>query len=197
MLPKVIVVARKGLIGNLYSSGLVTLAVELNKATRTGVHCTVSGGDDPRIGGDAFDDALLNEISVPGVSCIYIGHSLGADQALRFARKAKLRGIKLPLICPIDPVCWDSDAKVFQPGVWEVDDNVIRVCGFRSISYPGMGRVVRAAGNTVTEISDPQLNVPHAVANPPGGLDIATSPVVHSAIRVAVLTAVAQLDAAA
>jgi hypothetical protein len=37
-----------------------------------------------------------------------MGRWFGADQALRFARKAKVAGFRLPLICPVDPVSWDS-----------------------------------------------------------------------------------------
>src|SRR5205085_294436 len=99
---------------------------------------------------------------------IFIGHSLGADQALRFARKAKVAAFRLPLTCRVDPVSWDSNATQWAAGRWEVDDNVDRVLGFLSTSFPGEGRVFRATGNNTTDVSDVQLSLPHATF--PGGL---------------------------
>jgi hypothetical protein len=184
-------VARHGYFGNIYSWGIDDLAGELNTSTPLGVHFTVSGGDDPRVDGDAFDDAML-EILAKGTPVVWVAHSLGADQALRWCRKANARGLRVPLVCPIDPVSWDSDANSFQAGRWEVDANVDRVVGFLSTSFPGEGRVFRAAGNDHTLISDTQLELPHAV--PRGfGTDIASSPIVHRAIIEAVKDLVTQL----
>jgi hypothetical protein len=124
---------------------------------------------------------------------IYIGHSLGADSALRFTQAA--HNFKLPLICPVDPVSWDSNAQQVVPGRWEVGSNVERVIGYRTNTFPGGGRIVLAAGNTVTNLTDTTLNVPHA--SPPGGLDIASSPEVHAAIVAGVHDVVTQMQAVA
>jgi hypothetical protein len=78
-----------------------------------------------------------------GATVIYIGHSLGADSALRFAQAA--RNFKLPLVCPVDPVSWDSNAQQVVPGRWEVGSNVARVIGYRTNTFPGGGRIVLAA----------------------------------------------------
>jgi len=178
-----------GLGGDLYSTGMDRLAEEINRATPVGWHAVVSGGNDPRLDKNSFDNGLLAALG-KGATVIFIGHSLGADQALRFARKAKVAGFRLPLICPVDPVSWDSNATQWTAGRWEVDDNVDRVLGFLSTSFPGEGRVFRATGNTTTDVSDVQLSLPHATF--PGGLDIASSPIVHQAIIAGVKDVVAR-----
>ena len=180
---------RHGLMGNIYSWGMDDLCAELNCATPEGCHFTLSGGDDPRFDQAASDAAFLAALKAGAVG-IDVGHSLAADALLRFSVQAQAAGIKLPLICPVDPVCWDSDAASWSAGRWEVGSNVARVVGFRSTTYPGGGAVFPAAGNTTTIISDPQLPYVHAV--PRGaGLDIASAPEVHSAILAAVLEVVA------
>lgn len=192
---KIVGRVRHGYFGNIYSWGMDDLCAELNRATAEWVHFTLSGGDDPRLDQVASDAAFLAEIQA-GATGIDIGHSLGADGLLRFARTAKAVGVKLPLACPVDPVCWDSDANAFIAGRWEVDDNVARVVGFASDTFPGGGRVFRAAGNTVTDVSDVQLALPHAV--PRGmGIDIASAPAVHKAIIDAVLAVEAAVRQAA
>lgn len=180
-------VCRHGLGGNLYSTGMDKLCAELNKVTPAGVHFTVSGGDDPRFDEAQFDEGLLNMLA-KGTTVIYTGHSLGADAAIRFADLAKSHGYKLPLICPIDPVCWDTNATI--PGIWEIGDNVSRVVSYRSVTFPGGGLVRAKAGNTTTQITDVQLQLPHATM--PGGLDIASSPQTHQAVIAAVLAVVNQ-----
>jgi hypothetical protein len=187
----IIGVCRHGLGGDLYSTGMDQLAAKLNAATPVGCHFTVSGGNDPRLDEASFDQGLLAAMGKGGV-VIYIGHSLGADAALRFCQLAARANFKLPLICPVDPVSWDSNAAQFQAGRWEVGPNVARVIGFLSTAFPGRGRVFPAAGNTTTQITDTQLNLPHATL--PGGLDIASSPDVHAAIISGVMDVVAQLQ---
>jgi hypothetical protein len=172
-------VCRHGLGGELYSTGMDKLAAELNAATPAGCHFTVSGGNDPRLDEDSFDNGLLAALG-KGATVIYIGHSLGADAALRFCQLAAANRFNLPLVCPVDPVSWDSNAAQFSAGRWEVGANVARVIGYLSTSFPGEGRVFPAPGNATTQITDTQLDLPHATL--PGGLDIASSPVVHAAI---------------
>lgn len=185
----IIGVCRHGLWGNLFSTGMDELAVLLNQHTPNDTHFTVSGGDDPRIDEDEFDAGLFHHLA-QGDDVIYIGHSLAADASVRFSVKCADLGYKLPLIGAIDPVSWDSNAAAFLPGHWEVRDNVKRVLCYRSVTFPGEGVVFRAAGNTVTDVVDTQLDLPHAVANPPGGADIANSPIVHAALLKAVLQVV-------
>src|SRR5262249_4963791 len=135
-----IIVVRHGLGGDLYSTGMDKLAEEINRATPVGRHAVVSGGNDPRLDENSFDNGLLAALG-KGATVIFIGHSLGADQALRFARKAKVAGFRLPLVCPVDPVSWDSKATQWTAGRWEVDDNVDRVVGFLSTSFPARARL--------------------------------------------------------
>jgi len=175
----IIGVCRHGLGGDFYSTGMDRLAEKLNAVTPSGCHFTVSGGNDPRIDETSFDQGLLAAMS-KGAVVIYIGHSLGADAALRFCQLAAANKFNLPLVCPVDPVSWDSNAAQFVAGRWEVGSNIARVIGFLSTAFPGEGRVYPAAGNTTTQISDTQLQLPHATL--PGGLDIASSPIVHDAI---------------
>jgi hypothetical protein len=187
----IIGVCRHGLGGDLYSTGMDKLAAELNDATPVGCHFTVSGGNDPRLDESSFDQGLLVALS-KGATVIYIGHSLGADAALRFCQLAAVNKFNLALVCPVDPVCWDSNAAQFAAGRWEVGPNVARVIGFLSTAFPGQGRVFPAAGNTTTRITDKQLNLPHATL--PGGLDIASSPDVHAAIISGVMDVIAELQ---
>jgi len=175
----IIGVCRHGLGGDLFSTGMDKLAAELNAATPDGCHFTVSGGNDPRLDEASFDQGLLAALT-KGATVIYIGHSLGADAALRFCELAAANNFNLPLVCPVDPVSWDSNAAQVAAGRWEVGSNVARVIGFLSTSFPGEGRVYPAAGNVTTQITDTQLDLPHATL--PGGLDIASSPIVHAAI---------------
>jgi pimeloyl-ACP methyl ester carboxylesterase len=158
-----------GLGGNLFSTGMDTLAAELNRITPVGCHFTVRGGNDPRLEDATITSDLLSAL-VKGATVIYIGHSLGADSALRFAQAA--HNFRLPLICPVDPVSWDSNAQQVVPGRWEVGSNVARVIGYRTNAFPGGGRIVLAAGNTATNLTDTTLDVPDA--SPPSGLDIAS-----------------------
>jgi pimeloyl-ACP methyl ester carboxylesterase len=181
-----------GLGGNLFSTGMDKLAAELNRTTPVGCHFTVRGGNDPRLEDATITSDLVSALS-KGATVIYIGHSLGADSALRFAQAA--HNFMLPLICPVDPVSWDSNAQHVVPGRWEVGSNVARVIGFRTNTFPGGGRIVLGPGNTVTNISDTTLNVPHA--NIPGALDIASAPEVHSAIIAGVSEVVKQMQAVA
>lgn len=185
-------VCRHGLGGELYSTGIDKLSAELNAATPAGCHFTVSGGNDPRLDEASFDQGLLTALS-KGATVIYIGHSLGADAALRFCQLAAANNFNLPLVCPIDPVSWDSNAAQFVAGRWEVGPNVARVIGYLSTAFPGQGRVYRAPGNLTTQISDTQLDLPHATL--PGGLDIASSPIVHAAVISGVKDVIAQLQA--
>ena len=76
-----------GLGGNLFSTGMDTLAAELNRITPVGCHFTVRGGNDPRLKDATITSDLLSAL-VKGATVIYIGHSLGADSALRFAQAA-------------------------------------------------------------------------------------------------------------
>jgi len=181
-----------GLGGNLFSTGMDKLAAELNRITPVGCHFTVRGGNDPRLEDSTITSDLLSALT-KGATVIYIGHSLGADSALRFAQTA--HNFTLPLICPVDPVSWDSNAQQVAPGRWEVGSNVARVIGFRTNTFPGGGRIVQAPGNAVTNITDLTLNVPHA--NLPGALDIASAPEVHAAIIAGVRDVVKQIQAIA
>ena len=167
-----------------------TLAAELNWITPVGCHFTVRGGNDPRIEDATITADLLSALA-KGAMVIYIGHSLGADSALRFTQTA--HNFKLPLICPVDPVSWDSNAQQVVPGRWEVGSNVERVIGYRTNTFPGGGRIALAAGNTVTNLTDTLLDVPHA--SPPRSLDIASSPEVHAVIVAAVHDIVTQMQA--
>jgi hypothetical protein len=178
-----------GLGGNLFSTGMDTLAAELNRITPVGCHFTVRGGNDPRLEDATITSDLLSAL-VKGATVIYIGHSLGADSALRFAQAA--HNFRLPLICPVDPVSWDSNAQQVVPGRWEVGSNVARVIGYRTNAFPGGGRIVLAAGNTATNLTDTTLDVPDA--SPPSGLDIASSPDVHAAIIAGVRDLVTQMQ---
>ena len=162
---------------------------ELNRVTPVGCHFTVRGGNDPRLEEATITSDLLSALA-KGATVIYIGHSLGADSALRFAQAA--HNFKLPLICPIDPVSWDSNAQHVVPGRWEVGSNVERVIGYRTNTFPGGGRIVLAAGNTVTNLTDTTLGMPHA--SPPGGLDIASSPEVHATIVAGMRDVVTQMQ---
>jgi hypothetical protein len=175
--------------GNLFSTGMDTLAAELNRITPVGCHFTVRGGNDPRLEDATITSDLLSAL-VKGATVIYIGHSLGADSALRFAQAA--HNFRLPLICPVDPVSWDSNAQQVVPGRWEVGSNVARVIGYRTNAFPGGGRIVLAAGNTATNLTDTTLDVPDA--SPPSGLDIASSPDVHAAIIAGVRDVVTQMQ---
>ena len=94
------------------------------------------GGNDPRLEDVAITSDLMSALG-KGATVIYIGHSLGADSALRFAQAA--RNFKLPLICPVDPVSWDSNAQQAVPGRWEVGSNVARLIGYRTNTFPGGG----------------------------------------------------------
>jgi hypothetical protein len=172
-----------------FSTGMDTLAVELNRITPVGCHFTVRGGNDPRLEEATITSDLLSALT-KGATVIYIGHSLGADSALRFAQAA--HNFKLPLICPSDPVSWDSNAQQVVPGRWEVGSNVERVIGYRTNAFPGGGRIVLAAGNTVTNLADTTLGVPQA--SPPGGLDIASSPEVHATIVAGIRDVVARMQ---
>ena len=67
-----------GLGGDLYSTGMDTLAAELNRITPTGCHFTVRGGNDPRLEDATITSDLLSALA-KGATVIYIGHSLGAD----------------------------------------------------------------------------------------------------------------------
>jgi hypothetical protein len=163
-----------------------TLATELNRVTPVGCHFTVRGGNDPRLEEATITSDLLSALA-KGATVIYIGHSLGADSALRFAQAAHI-----PLICPIDPVSWDSNAQQVVPGRWEVGSNVERVIGYRTNTFPGGGRIVPAAGNTITNLTDTTLGMPHA--SPPGGLDIASSPEVHATIVAGMRDVVTQMQ---
>ena len=184
-------VCRHGLGGDMFSTGMDRLAAELNRQTPAGCHFTASGGNDPRLDGDSFDAGLL-AAAQKGATLVLAGHSLGADEVLRLCDKARVAGIRLPLVCPIDPVCWDGDAQQWSAGRWEVGDNVDLVVGYLSTSFPGGGRVFCAPGNKTTIVSDTQLDLPHAAM--PGGLDIASSPVVHAAIVAAVRALVVKLQ---
>ena len=178
-----------GLGGNFFSTGMDTLAAELNRITPVGCHFTVRGGNDPRLEDATITSDLLSALA-KGATVIYIGHSLGADSALRFTQTA--HNFKLPLICPVDPVSWDSNAQQVVPGRWEVGSNVERVIGYRTNTFPGGGRIALAAGNTVTNLTDTTLDVPDA--SPPSGLDIASSPDVHAAIIAGVRDVVTQMQ---
>ena len=76
-----------GLGGNFFSTGMDTLATELNRVTPVGCHFTVRGGNDPRLEEATITSDLLSALA-KGATVIYIGHSLGADFALRFAQAA-------------------------------------------------------------------------------------------------------------
>ena len=181
-----------GLGGNFFSTGMDSLATELNRVTPVGCHFTVRGGNDPRLEDVAITSDLMSALG-KGATVIYIGHSLGADSALRFAQAA--RNFKLALVCPVDPVSWDSNAQQAVPGRWEVGSNVARVIGYRTNTFPGGGSIVLAAGNTVTNLTDTTIDVAHA--SPPGRLDIASSPEVHAAIITGVRDVVTQMQAVA
>ena len=66
-----------------------TLATELNRVTPVGCHFTVRGGNDPRLEEATITSDLLSALA-KGATVIYIGHSLGADSALRFAQAAHI-----------------------------------------------------------------------------------------------------------
>jgi hypothetical protein len=66
------------------------------------------------------------------------------------------------------------------------------VIGYRTNAFPGGGRIALAAGNTVTNLTDTTLDVPHA--SPPGGLDIASLADVHATTIAGVRDVVMQMQ---
>lgn len=164
----VVGICAHGLLGDVYSLGMDSLAQSLNKSTPEGVHFTVEGGNYPvesvltaelLAAAHAAKTAKLVAAASAGAIVIPIGHSLGADWVWDFANSADAAGIKLPLAISFDPVCWTSDSQT--AGQWVVPANVAVAFNFRQTAFPGGGKIV-AADKTKTIIHEVTLNLPHA-----------------------------------
>jgi hypothetical protein len=82
----IIVPCVHGLLGDIYSLGMDSLANEINQKTPTGVHATVYGGNDPDFVAASLDDQFIAAAKA-GAIVIPVGHSLGADWVWEFCQK--------------------------------------------------------------------------------------------------------------
>lgn len=171
-----------GLAGDIFSNSMNNLAATLNKATPSGVHFTVVGGDDPRVFTPMIE-AGIDTALTKGATLILIGHSLGADLVVYECNKLQAKGVQVPIAAPVDPVDWAGTSTT--PGIWAVGANVDLVINPYQDGYPGGGHVVRAPGNTHTDVRLMHMpQYPHASIT---GYDIGSCPETQSAITKAVL----------
>ena len=129
----------RGLAGGppfYFSRGMDTLA---RKLTAVGATCTVhKQGSFFRPYGEVstiFVDALHAARS--GASLILIGHSMGADAALKVAVKLHDMGVKVPLV-----TCFDPTSFRLALGPPAVPANVARaICFYQKVDPIGRGRL--------------------------------------------------------
>lgn len=147
--------AIRGLAGGpplYFSGGMDTLAEKLR---RTGVACTVHDhgsflrpyGDVPAI----CDQAL--RAAERGARVVLIGHSMGADAALKVATLLDARRVPVPLV-----VCFDPTAFKLVFGPPPVPRNVGRaICFYQNLTPLGRGRLRAGpgfSGQLVQELHD-------------------------------------------
>jgi pimeloyl-ACP methyl ester carboxylesterase len=180
---KIVGLCVHGLLGNLYSLGMDSLATKLNAATPEGVHFDVVGGDNPDLEAGALTRRLL-DVAGTGAVPMVIGHSLGGNFVWRFADSANAAGVKLPLLASIDPVQWtDNDPKP-PIGKWVVPGNVAIAFNFRQPFYPG-GGFVTARDTNATLVQEHTYSYPHANVGQQLAMD--TAPDIQAVIVTAVL----------
>ncbi|KAB2885921.1 MAG: hypothetical protein F9K38_01740 [Pseudorhodoplanes sp.] len=135
-----------------FSGGMDTLAGKLRRA---GFACTVHDqgsflrpyGEVPRICDQALGAAKA------GARLILVGHSMGADAALKVASLLDAHRVPVPLV-----VCFDPTAFKLVLGPPPVPKNVARaICFYQNLTPLGRGRLRAApgfAGQLVQELHD-------------------------------------------
>lgn len=144
--------AIRGLAGGApfhFSAGIDVIAGRLS---RLGVPCAVHEqgsfvrpyGEVPRIAGAALRAAGQ------GAAPILIGHSMGADAALKVAVQLDAHGIAVPLV-----VCFDPTAFKLLFGPPPVPKNVARaICFYQKLTPLGRGTLRAGAGFTGTLVQE-------------------------------------------
>lgn len=151
-LPKnVTIILVRGLFGMVYSRGMDALAAKLQRAgykTQVWNHSWLFiafFGNSERIA------AEVRRLLSIGQTPILIGHSFGANTILIVARILDALGVKLPLVCAVDPA---------QQYDCSIPKNVQRALGFYELQGGlGQGVLTPKGDPRITEILTPDVHI--------------------------------------
>lgn len=170
------------------STGLDTLAAEVNMID--GVHVDVV-----EEGAFAYEllgrnEGLLEQIVKSGTHLLMGAHSMGADEVWKMSKDLahilSEKKLRIPFAFSFDPTWWGTNGG--PQGQWQIPSVVEVAASWRQPLQPGGGHIVRAAGNTTTEMHEFECTEPHA-----GFGSIEKKPEAHAWITEKIIEVLAKL----